>query len=843
MEMKRKAERLGGLLIRKKAKRLLAIVLAGLMVNSVIGYGVVVNAEEVVGITVDTDNESIYANGKAIIIADKDGNAATTTDTVIYLDINETGIVDSGQTPVTLTGVSGSVAEGYDLGQYNIFGGSQSASVSTTKVTMQGGRVQNIYGGGATGSVSGNTNVTINGGIIQNRLYGGAYYGTVQGDINVTVIGGTIQENVYGGGENGNVTGDIHVTIDGGTIQENVYGDGNDCAVGGSTNVTMNGGTVGMVQSGGRSDIVPGNRTVTINGGTIRTVAYTGTIRIGVDAPATIYTDHYTFLEYEVAFYDGTTKLANPRPQWITAKTSGYLNTGNTAAHPGIMLRKEGKIFEGWKTADNSNYDFTEPVTSAIKLYAVWVDAPTYAVTYNGNGNTGGSVPVEGKTYYDGANVPLAGNTGNLSKTGYTFVGWSTTPNGEAITSYTMTSEPVTFYAVWLDVPTYAVTYNGNGNTGGSVPVESKTYYDGANVTLAGNTGNLSKTGYTFVGWGTTPNGEAITSYTMSTEPVTFYAVWKSIPTNNTGGSSSSGGSSSGGGSSLGSSTPAAAANTPAAPASPTSPEAIKQAEEAIAGLTTTQKQETSKNLQEYLPYTSLAAKELTLEQLQKLTNNQLTKETMETIIQKPELLKALGIDVAALSTTVLLKPVEHPEYKDVAPSHWASDTIQKAAQLGLVAGNPDGTFAPSAPLQVADTFTFLDRVLLLNNITASTLPRSTVEKHITDKEHWAFNHMASIASKLSEQTLKTISEAGDKPLTRELLAQVLYEITKGKLKAAKEVPAFTDTKSSPYQEAIDYCVAAGLLNGTGNNTMSPQKELTRAEMMTILIRLDKMLK
>ena len=731
MKMKQHAERLGGVFVIKRAKRLLAMVLAGLMVQSVIGYGVVVNAGEVVEITVDADNKSIYANGKAIIIADKDGNAATTTDTVIYLDINETGIVDSGQTPVTLTGVSGSVAEGYDLGLYNIFGGSQSASSSTTKVTMQGGHVQNIYGG--------------------------AYDGTVQGDINVTVSGGTIQENVYGGGENGNVTGDIHVTIDGGTIQNNVYGDGNDCSVGGSTNVTMNGGTVGMVQSGGRSDIVPGNRTVTINGGTLSTVAYTGTIRIGVDAPAAIYTDHYSFLEYEVAFYDGTTKLANPRPQWIRAETSGYQNTGNTAAQPGILLRKEGKILEGWKTADDSNYEFVDAVESAIKLYAVWVDAPTYAVTYNGNGNTGGSVPVESKTYYDGANVPLVGNTGNLSKTGYTFVGWSTTPNGEAITSYTMTSEPVT-----------------------------------------------------------------------------FYAVWKSVPTNN------SGGSSSGGGSSSDSTTP----TTPVATSelSPTSPEAIKKTEEAIASLPETQKQEIVQKIKEDLPYT-LPATGLSVEQLNALTNNRFTQAELLTMVNNPEILKALGIDTATLVATVALKPIENPAFKDVAPSHWAADTINAAARLGIVAGMPDGSFAPSAPLQTADTFTFLDRLLLSHNITESNLPRSTVEKYITDKNHWAFNNIASIASKLSENTLKTISELGDKPLTRELLAQVIYEITKGKLDQSKDVPAFIDTQNSAYQEAINYCVSVGLLNGTSENTMAPEKELTRAEMMTVLIRLDTMLK
>ena len=44
---------------------------------------------------------------------------------------------------------------------------------------------------------------------------------------------------------------------------------------------------------------------------------------------------------------------------------------------------------------------------------------------------------------------------------------------------------------------TNTVTYNGNGNTGGTVPVDaSSPYLQGATVTVLGNTGTLVKTGY-----------------------------------------------------------------------------------------------------------------------------------------------------------------------------------------------------------------------------------------------------------------------------------------------------------------------------------------------------------
>ena len=47
--------------------------------------------------------------------------------------------------------------------------------------------------------------------------------------------------------------------------------------------------------------------------------------------------------------------------------------------------------------------------------------------------------------------------------------------------------------------PTYNVTYNGNGSTGGSVPVDSTDYEEGQPVTVPAHTGSLVKTGYSFV--------------------------------------------------------------------------------------------------------------------------------------------------------------------------------------------------------------------------------------------------------------------------------------------------------------------------------------------------------
>ncbi len=80
---------------------------------------------------------------------------------------------------------------------------------------------------------------------------------------------------------------------------------------------------------------------------------------------------------------------------------------------------------------------------------------------------------------------------------------------------------------------TYSVTYDGNGNNGGSVPVDATSYNENDTVTAQGNTGNLVKTGYVFAGWNTASDGSgtslpAGTSFAITVN-VTLYAQWITV--------------------------------------------------------------------------------------------------------------------------------------------------------------------------------------------------------------------------------------------------------------------------------------------------------------------------
>jgi uncharacterized repeat protein (TIGR02543 family) len=101
-------------------------------------------------------------------------------------------------------------------------------------------------------------------------------------------------------------------------------------------------------------------------------------------------------------------------------------------------------------------------------------------------------------------------------------------------------------WGVWTTISSFAlqhryiVTYDGNDNTGGSIPVDSATYLPGATVTVLGNTGTLTKEGNIFDGWnteaaGTGTNHAVASTFTMGSANVVLYAKWRDYIIGDTG--------------------------------------------------------------------------------------------------------------------------------------------------------------------------------------------------------------------------------------------------------------------------------------------------------------------
>ena len=193
--------------------------------------------------------------------------------------------------------------------------------------------------------------------------------------------------------------------------------------------------------------------------------------------------------------------------------------------------------FKGWSTsssATSASYSAGGSFTTNANttLYAVWQKnaATTYTVSYNANGGTG-APSSQTKTH----NVTLTLRTTTPTRSGYSFLGWSTistatSPTYYAGGSYTANAS-ATLYAVWsYNAPTvYTISFNANGGSGAPSSV-TKTH----GVTLYLPSTEPTRTNYDFLGWSTsstatTPTYYAGGSFTQNAN-TTLYAVWEYDP-------------------------------------------------------------------------------------------------------------------------------------------------------------------------------------------------------------------------------------------------------------------------------------------------------------------------
>jgi len=210
----------------------------------------------------------------------------------------------------------------------------------------------------------------------------------------------------------------------------------------------------------------------------------------------------------------------------------------------GGSLGKTGFAFADWNTAEDGSGTPRAPGTmfamgtEDVALYAQWTANPVFTVTYDGNGNTGGEAPVDGNRYEEGMYATALG-PGTLTKSGATFASWNTAADGSGTDvdvgmTFAMAAYDVVLFARWTVNPVYAVSYHGNGSTGGTAPVDGARYEAGMSVTVMG-AGSLLKAGSNFSGWNTDPYGtgtprEVGSSFTMGNEDVILYAQWEQIP-------------------------------------------------------------------------------------------------------------------------------------------------------------------------------------------------------------------------------------------------------------------------------------------------------------------------
>ena len=211
------------------------------------------------------------------------------------------------------------------------------------------------------------------------------------------------------------------------------------------------------------------------------------------------------------------------------------VEAGTEITLPAAPEAAENWAFDGWNDGEQIYTAGTSyTVESNVTFTAVWKDmtpAPeTYTVTFDANGATGGSVPEAMAGNLSGAQIDLPANTGDLTREGYTYAGWSETSGGAAINGkYTVTGD-VTLYAVWTAKQfTVVLDYNYEDAEDGAVSVTFGSTFGAASGWIE----TPVRTGYEFLGWFENADGTG-TRYAGSTQITaelaqgfTLYAKWE----------------------------------------------------------------------------------------------------------------------------------------------------------------------------------------------------------------------------------------------------------------------------------------------------------------------------
>lgn len=198
-------------------------------------------------------------------------------------------------------------------------------------------------------------------------------------------------------------------------------------------------------------------------------------------------------------------------------------------------------------------------------------------------------------------------------------------------------------------------------------------------------------------------------------------------------------------------------------------------------------------------------------------------------------------------AVTVAPRPAfGQPQYFSDLGNHWAAGPIYKMSLKGVIKGYDDGTFKPNDPVRRVEAVTMLVRSLGLEEQAkgATVLPAEFSDQKSIDQ--WARGYISAGVSSgiIAGEDLKSFRPR-DNTLRYEaaiLLVRALGLEAEAERRQGAAVN-FNDLLSIPRAARGYVAVAAekGLMNGT-DGFFRPDKPITRAEMATILARMDRLI-
>lgn len=279
-----------------------------------------------------------------------------------------------------------------------------------------------------------------------------------------------------------------------------------------STNSTYDGNTITLYSA----IINATGYTTTLNGWYLNSQLRSTNQNLSIEANAGnagtwIASASRTANTYTIVYNGNNATSGSMNTSYHTYDTYQQLNTNNYS--------RIGYNFLGWSTSSTASspmytnqqniVNLSSTQNAIVTLYAVWSPIQ-FTINYDGNGNTDGQMNPTTYTY----DVQSSLTPNSFIKTGYSFIGWSTSStastatytDGQDITNLYNAETTTTLYALW-DINTYELSFSVDNPNYGSVQVISNevAIVSGDEVTY--NTElNITATPTTLSGYTTTFN-------------------------------------------------------------------------------------------------------------------------------------------------------------------------------------------------------------------------------------------------------------------------------------------------------------------------------------------------
>lgn len=223
-------------------------------------------------------------------------------------------------------------------------------------------------------------------------------------------------------------------------------------------------------------------------------------------------------------------KANSSTTDWTITSGESSFDAGNSyvTINKGASIPTYGYVVG---TPSSGVAENTYIIISSMTLTVVTSETDySYTLSYNANGGSGAPSAQAGSNTATSPSYTFTVSNTAPTRTGYTFLGWSTSSSATAASysggsSITVTtSGTTTLYAVW-QINTYTVSYNKGSYGTGTNTTDTKTY--NVNLTLKGAI--FTRAGYEQAGWSTSDGGAQVYAvggtYTANAS-VTLYPVW-----------------------------------------------------------------------------------------------------------------------------------------------------------------------------------------------------------------------------------------------------------------------------------------------------------------------------